>query len=256
MSKPFFLLTGDDSVRAEGIILVRRIVEKFGDVVVIATKNQQSAVSGKINFKGGEWGKEIVDGFETIWVDGSPVDSINFAYAYLDRKPDFVISGMNNGENVDNASLGSGTFAAALRANTCRNVPAMAFSMEIEYDDSTWMDEQDGKFNEELLKYPGESMEKIIKMFMEKSKGSLPLWNVNFPKNATDKIKFCATYTNNYFPNNVMISENRFDYLMEEIDEDSQAADSDVRAMLDGYIAITPIKFDITDWEELEKLKS
>ena len=70
MQKPFILITGDDSVRGEGIILVKRIVEKFADYQLIATKDQQSAVSGKLNFRGGIWGKEDVDGHEAVWVDG------------------------------------------------------------------------------------------------------------------------------------------------------------------------------------------
>ena len=120
MSRPFVLVTGDDSVRAEGIILVKRIIEKFADFKIIATKEQQSAVGGKMNFRGGSWGKEIVDGVETIWVDGSPVDSVKFAFSYLDRKPDMVISGMNTGENVDNSTMASGTFNAALQATFCQ----------------------------------------------------------------------------------------------------------------------------------------
>ena len=80
-NKPFILITGDDSVRAEGSILVKRVVEKFADYRIIATKEQQSAVGAKINLKnGGEWGTEQVDGVEAIWVDGTPGDSVYFAF--------------------------------------------------------------------------------------------------------------------------------------------------------------------------------
>lgn len=254
MSKPYILVTGDDSVRGEGIILVKRVVEKFADYEIIATKDQQSAVSGKLNFRGGAWGKETVDRHEAIWVDGSPGDAVNFAFDYMKKKPDIVISGMNIGENVDNSTLASGTFSAALRATYCRNTPAMAISFEVPVKDQSWLDDHNGDFREQLIDYPGIMLESIIHMFLEKSKNWMGVWNVNFPLDATDKYKFCPNYSNNYFPNQVKISKTRFDYI-DECDESSQAIDSDVRTMLDGYVAITPIKWDLTDWEELDKLK-
>lgn len=255
MQKPFILITGDDSVRGEGIILVKRVVEKFADYQLIATKDQQSAVSGKLNFRGGEWGTEIVDGHETVWVDGSPGDAVNFAYDYLDRKPDIVISGMNIGENVDNSTLASGTFSAALRATYCRNTPSMAISLEVADGDQSWIDDHSGNFREEMMEYPGVLLEKIIQMFLEHSKDWMGVWNVNFPVEKTDKYKFCPNYSNNYFPNRVKIKENRFGYV-DSCDPDSQPNDSDVKVLLDNKVAITPIKWDLTDWEELEKLRN
>jgi 5'-nucleotidase len=255
MPKPFILITGDDSVRGEGIILVKRVVEKFADYQLIATKDQQSAVSGKLNFRGGEWGKEIVDGHEAIWVDGSPGDAVNFAYDYLDKKPDIIISGMNIGENVDNSTLASGTFSAALRATYCRSTPAMAISLEVPVGDDSWLNDHNGDFREEMMEYPGVLLEKIIKLFIEKSKNWMGVWNINFPVEKTNEFKFCPNYSNNYFPNRVSIERDRFDYI-DEFDEESQAPDSDVKVMLDNIVAITPIKWDLTDWEELEKLRN
>ena len=256
MTKPFFLLTGDDSVRAEGLILVRRIVEKFANVAIVATQKQQSAVSGKLNFGPGKWGKEVVDGFETIWVDGSPGDAVNFAFDYLDRKPDFVISGMNLGENVDNSLITSGTFSAALRASYCRATPAIALSLEVPIEGTSWIHEHTGSFREELLDYPGNMIEPIIKQYMERSKTWFGVWNVNFPKESTDKLKFTPTYSNNYFENRIKVNtDNTFEYIYDKLNIKDIAPDSDVQAMRDGYIAITPIKYALTDREELERLK-
>lgn len=258
MNKPFILLTGDDSVRAEGLILVRRIVEKFADVAIIATKTQQSAVGGKMNFKQSTWGKEIVDGFETIWVDGSPVDAVHFAFDYLEKKPDFVISGMNIGENVDTSLLASGTFSAALRAFLARETPAIALSFEMSsISDLSWMNEHSGEFRNELLEYPGEILEKIVKMFIERSKVWSGVWNVNFPYKPTKRLKFCANYANNYFLNRIDINENyTFDYA--EVESDLNMRDitkwSDVDTMKNGYVAITPIKWDLNDWDEITQL--
>ena len=164
-NKPFILITGDDSVRAEGSILVKRVVEKFADYRIIATKEQQSAVGAKINLKnGGNWGTEQVDGVEAIWVDGTPGDSVYFAFDYLKKigkKPDLVISGMNLGPNFSDGSLLiSGTVCAASIAALSRHTPAIAFSF---YDSGkNWLKDHDGEFDEKMLEYPGEVMKKFI----------------------------------------------------------------------------------------------
>lgn len=253
MTRPFILITGDDSVRAEGTILVKRIVEKFADFKIIATKNQQSAVSGKMNFRGGTWGTEIVDGVEAIWVDGSPVDSVKFAFSYLERSPDIVISGMNTGENVDNSTMASGTFAAALHSTFCHHTPSLALSKEVDINDTSWLEDHHGGFREELLDYPGEILEKVIQKFLEESKAWKGLWNVNFPLEKTDKIKFTANYSDNYFPNRVKVDVNTFSYINAS-DTSNIKPDSDVRALLDNFVSITPIKWDLTDMKELQRL--
>ena len=252
MSRPFILITGDDSVRAEGTILVKRVVEKFADFKIIATKEQQSAVSGKMNFRGGAWGTEIVDGVEAIWVDGSPVDSVKFAFSYLDRTPDIVISGMNTGENVDNSTMASGTFAAALHGAFCHNIPSLALSKEVDIDDTSWLEDHNGTFREELLDYPGVILEHIVKDFLEESRTWKGLWNVNFPIEKTEKIKFTANYSDNYFPNRVKVEKDRFTYINAS-DMSNIKPDSDVRALLDGFVSITPIKWDLTDQQELRR---
>jgi 5'-nucleotidase len=253
MTRPFILITGDDSIRAEGTILVKRVVEKFADFKIIATKDQQSAVSGKMNFRGGTWGTEIVDGVEAIWVDGSPVDSVKFAFSYLERTPDIVISGMNTGENVDNSTMASGTFAAALHGTFCHHIPSLALSKEVDINDNSWLEDHNGGFREELLDYPGVILESIIKTFLEESKTKKGLWNVNFPLKPTDTIKFTANYSDNYFPNRVKVDEGRFSYINAS-DMSNIKPDSDVRALLENFVSITPIKWDLTDLEELSRL--
>lgn len=255
MTRPFILITGDDSVRAEGTILVKRIVEKFADFKIIATKEQQSAVGGKMNFKGGTWGTEIVDGVEAIWVDGSPVDSVKFAFSYLERSPSIVISGMNTGENVDNSTMASGTFAAALHSAFCHKVPSLALSKEVDIEDTSWLDDHNGEFREELLDYPGEILEKIVKTFLKESMTWKGLWNVNFPMERTDKIKFTVNYSDNYFPNRIQVEKDRFSYINES-ETTSIKLDSDVKALLDNFVSITPIKWDLTDNKELSRLNN
>ncbi|HRO64729.1 MAG TPA: hypothetical protein PKU78_00750 [Candidatus Dojkabacteria bacterium] len=131
----------------------------------------------------------------------------------------------------------------------------MAISLEVPVKDQSWLDEHSGGFREELMEYPGVLLEKIIKMFLERSKTWMGVWNVNFPIEKTDEFKFCPNFSNNYFPNRMDIQNNHFGYI-DNCDPDSQPEDSDVKVLLDNIVAITPIKWDLTDWGELEKLRN
>ena len=256
-NKPFILITGDDSVRAEGSILVKRVVEKFADYRIIATKEQQSAVGAKINLKnGGNWGTEQVDGVEAIWVDGTPGDSVYFAFDYLKKigkKPDLVISGMNLGPNFSDGSLLiSGTVCAASIAALSRHTPAIAFSF---YDSGkNWLKDHDGGFDEKMLKYPGEVMKKFIKYALEKGMPKGTFWNINFPAEPTNKIKLVSTYDGAHFPNRVKIEGDKYSYIPEFGSMDV-AENTDVKELANGFITFTPCRTQFTDQAEFDRLK-
>src|SRR4030043_988938 len=111
------LLTGDDGYNSLGTrVLIHHLKDKY-DISVVGTKVQQSGVGGKLTLdRSFKWGLKKVDGIEAIWVDGTPVDAIEFAQGYFKKPFDLVISGINWGENVTPALISSGTFSAAVRA--------------------------------------------------------------------------------------------------------------------------------------------
>lgn len=253
MTKKFILITGDDSVRAEGIILLKRVVEKFADFQIVATKNQQSAVGAAIDLHGGEWGKEIVDGHEAIWVDGYPSDATYFAFDYLKRKPDLVISGVNHGENIENSSvIRSGTLACAVTASASRYVPSVAFSMRISSKD--WRKEHNGTIRENLIDYPGKLIEKIIKKALDYNFEKGTFWNVNFPERITEEIKIVRTNEDGTYQNHQNIENNRFEYKLDAVHE-NWPEDTDAGALSSGFVTITPCKVEYTDYSQLDSLK-
>jgi 5'-nucleotidase len=252
---PFILITGDDSIRAEGSILVKKVVEKFADFKIIATKDQQSGVGGKITLKGEcKWGTEIVDGIEAIWVDGTPGDAVYFAFDYLKRKPDLVISGMNTGPNFSDGSLFiSGTVAAASIAANSRQTPTIAFSFNASGDN--WMKIHNGDFNEELIDYPGKMIERFIRLALKHKMPKGDFWNINFPVNPTEKIKVVETYKGAQFPNRVKIVDDKFSYIPEFGSLDIVPENTDVKELSNGFITFTPCRTQFTKQDELERLQ-
>jgi 5'/3'-nucleotidase SurE len=253
--KPFILITGDDSVRAEGIILVKRIVEGFADFKIIATKDQQSGVGGKINLKdGGRWGKEIVDGVETIWLDGTPGDAVYFAFDYLKQKPDLVICGVNMGPNFSNGNMFiSGTVSAAAIASISRKTPTIAFSMDISGD--KWFKDHNGEFDEILLEYPGKMIGKFIKLALKKGMAENSFWNINFPKTQTERVKIVKTYKGAQFPNRIIIQNDKYAY-NPEFGEIKAPNFTDVKELSKGFITFTPCSIQFTDVTEFMRLRS
>lgn len=255
MKKPFILITGDDSVRAEGIILIKKIVEKFADYKIIATKDQQSGVGAKISLtEGGNYGKEIVDGTETIWVDGTPGDAVYFAFDFLKKKPDLVISGMNMGPNFSDGNMFiSGTVSAAAIASNSRQTPTIAFSFNISAD--KWFAKHNGEFNSRLLDYPGKIIEKFIKLALKEKMPAGVFWNVNLPSEPTDIVKLVQTFKGSQFPNRMEIKKNRYSY-KPEFGEVKAPANTDVRELINGYITFAPCRAQFTDQDEYKKFSS
>lgn len=251
MPKPFFLLTGDDSVRAEGIILMKRVVEKFADFKIVATKDQQSAMGGRIN-RTGTWGTEIVDGAEAIWVDGSPSDAVYFAFEYLDRKPDMVLSGVNIGENVSYAIHRSGTVAAAMTACQARQTPAIAFSLVVDSD--VWHKDHDGSFRKELKKYPGKLLGEIIKKAQTYDFPANTFWNVNFPPKPTKDIRIVETGEGDYWLNHQKIDADTFAYINQKQTKNWKPT-TDVGALYQGSATISPCRVRYTDDSQMDDLK-
>lgn len=250
-TRPFFLLTGDDSIRAEGIILVKRLIQDWADFQIIATKEQMSGTGSKATFPGGKYGTEEVDGHTAIWLDGTPADCAYFASQYITRPIDLVISGLNQGQNVTNEMHRSGTVGAAVTASQCRNLKSLALSM-VTSDDRLFM-QHDGKFNEALLQYPGETVLKLIKLALTTEFPPQTFWNINFPAQPTSKIEVVPATNSQYWVNDMVIHEGSFAYLY--TNGENLTPGEDAYELQQGVITITPCKVEYTDSSQLNRVK-
>ena len=125
------LLTNDDGYTADGITILKKLLSKYGKVVIVAPMNVMSAKSVSLNLGHSIAMKKISD--DCYVLDGTPADCVTFGLGNLDIKFDFVVSGINHGLNVSYDTMYSGTVGAGLQALTYR-VPAFAVSCDFNFE--------------------------------------------------------------------------------------------------------------------------
>src|SRR6267154_2519228 len=119
------LLTNDDGIYAPGLRVLRKELQKFGEVTVVAPATEQSATGHSITLLVPLMVQEVRDEDDQFlgWaVEGKPADCVKLALQeLLPEPPDLVVSGMNAGSNAGINVLYSGTVAAAIEASFFRH---------------------------------------------------------------------------------------------------------------------------------------
>src|SRR5690242_395216 len=121
-----FLATNDDGILAYGLECLIAAAEPLGEVTVVAPDREQSATSHSLTL---HHPLHPVSRGDRRWqVDGTPTDCVMLAIeALMPERPDFVLSGINHGQNMGEDVLYSGTVAAAMEG-LALGIPSMAFS--------------------------------------------------------------------------------------------------------------------------------
>ncbi|MGE3180195.1 MAG: 5'/3'-nucleotidase SurE [Phycisphaerae bacterium] len=241
------LVTNDDGILAPGISALYRAVADLGHVDVVAPETTQSAMGHAITIKTPMLVRRVhVNNTFHGWaVDGRPADCVKLAMKeLLDEPPDFVVSGINHGANTGVNVLYSGTVAGAAEGSFF-GPPSMAFSLELS----------------EKLDF--EKAEKIAReMFIQYAK-SKPhrgmCLNVNFPPldHGWPRGVKCTpmgllTMDDHY------IKERHEDGTMYWLDgklpDHQRDPQSDLAALRENYVSVTPLKFELTHLEQLKEV--
>jgi len=137
------LVTNDDGILAEGLWLLAKELSIFSDVVVAAPDREQSAIGTAVTLTQPlrvQRIKPLVPGIEAYSVQGTPGDSVILALEKLARdQVGVVVSGVNQGLNVGNDVLISGTVAAALQGYL-RGLSAIALSLSLAGSENGYLD--------------------------------------------------------------------------------------------------------------------
>lgn len=121
------LLSNDDGYRAEGILCLGRYLRELGDVVTVAPELDRSGASNSLTLDMPLRVTRVED--DVYYINGTPTDCVHLAVTgLLDEEPDMVVSGINNGANLGDDVLYSGTVAAAMEGRFL-GLPALAVSM-------------------------------------------------------------------------------------------------------------------------------
>lgn len=126
-----FLLSNDDGYQAPGINELANTLSTIGEVVIVAPEENKSASSSSLTLKNP---LTITEYKENIYfINGTPTDCVHIALSgFLKFKPDMVISGINDGPNMGDDTIYSGTVAAAMEGYLL-DIPSLAISMS-QYD--------------------------------------------------------------------------------------------------------------------------
>ena len=168
--RPLILVTNDDGITAPGLRTLISVMNKIGDVVVVAPDSPQSAMGHAITINSTLYIEKVtIDGNQPEYsCTGTPADCVKFAVnEILDRRPDICVSGINHGSNSSINVIYSGTMSAALEAGI-EGIPAIGFSL-LDYN---W------NANFEHCKT---FVETITRQALENGMGEGVVLNVNFP---------------------------------------------------------------------------
>lgn len=243
------LVTNDDGIDSAGISALAEGLKEIADVMVVAPYDEQSAVGHGITMKIPlRVTKYYKNGtFFGYAVEGTPADCVKMGIRnIIGEAPDLVISGINHGSNTAINIIYSGTVSAAREA-AIMDVPAIAISV-------TSHDAQDFTY-----------ASKVIKMIALKvAEHGLPngtLLNVNVPNVPENEIagilvtKQSKAKWDDIYEKRVDPYGKEYYWLTGKLVEIETELDTDQLAIRNNYVSLTPIHFDLTDYETFEKMK-
>ena len=248
--KPLILVTNDDGITAPGIRKLVEIMNEIGEVIVVAPDSPQSGKGHAITINSTLMVEEIkMDGPQRDFAcSGTPVDCVKLALdKVLTRRPDLVVSGINHGSNSSINVIYSGTMSAAVEAGV-EGLPAIGFSL-LDYSFEADFDQARDFIKEIVLKTLANPMPEGIVL------------NVNIPKLKKKEIKgikICrqakAKWEEN-FDERTNPQGKKYYWLTGYFNNMDGGAEADETALMDGYISIVPVKFDLTGYEYMDKLR-
>jgi 5'-nucleotidase len=245
-SRPLFLLSNDDGVRAAGILAAQEALAPLGDVIVAAPDRERSATSHSISLEHPLRAEEIRP--KVFAIDGTPVDCVYLALLHLcPRKPDLVISGINHGYNLGSDIFYSGTVAAAVEGSL-RGVPGIAVSQErrapLDFSRATSF------------------LRSLVAQILGRGVGTLPsngILNVNLPANASTNYE--VTFLGRRVYRDLVdvrqdLRGRSYYWIGGPEAEGVDVPGSDMSAIRAGDVSLTPITLDLSNRAFIEPLRS
>jgi 5'-nucleotidase len=246
------LLTNDDGIHAPGLRALRKELRKIGDVIVVAPAGEQSAVGHSVTLLTPLIIQEVFDEEKTFlgWaVEGRPADCVKLALLeLLPEAPDLVVSGMNAGSNAGINVLYSGTVAAAIEGAFYRQT---SIAVSLEYTKPKPLDYA------RAATYARQVIERIIEHKPEPG----TLFNVNIPSLEKGPVKGIRVVPQNVstyleeFHRRVDPRGRTYFWTSSNLECPEPHPDSDVTALADSYITVTPLQFNLTDEALLGRMK-
>ncbi len=236
---PRILLTNDDGVFSEGLRLLARSLREIAEVVVVAPDREQSASGHSLTLHRPLRMQQLEDSVHSV--DGTPTDCVNLAVLWLlkDRRPDLIVSGINFGSNLGDDVTYSGTVSATFEG-TLLGIPSVAFSQQVAED------------------FSFENGVRVARRFVEvliaESLPSDLLLNVNIPAGEIQGVRL--TRLGNRVYKQAVVEKvdprGRTYFWIAGTPEWQEEEGTDHAAVSTGYVSVTPLHLDLTDYRGLE----
>ncbi|MFO1005880.1 MAG: 5'/3'-nucleotidase SurE [Planctomycetaceae bacterium] len=244
------LLTNDDGIHAPGLRALRDVLSELGHVTTVAPLTEQSGVGHRITYLHPIMVKEIFEhGQHYGWaVDGSPADCVKLGVLeFSGGRPDLIVSGINSGANIGINVLYSGTVAAAIEG-AFFGITSIAVSIQ-----------QNAKVPSDYPQTARAALP-LIRRLLADFPQTGNLWNINFPPTA-DEPPVGVQFTSMGVKRHDDTIEKRIDprgrpYYWSGLDPLRNHAlepGTDVAELKHRYITITPLHYDMTNHELLQR---
>jgi len=244
------LLTNDDGILAEGLIALYEELKGDFELSVVAPETEMSAVGHAITLSNPLRVRQFKRNgiFLGYGVSGTPADCVKIGVQeILQQRPDMILSGINLGSNVGINLLYSGTVSAATEG-AFLGIPSVAISLNTK--------------NNPDFGFPARFSRRMIQFVKENGLKEGTALNVNIPAIPEDQIEGISVTTQDLVRHRDRYEKrndprgNVYYWLATETPVEESIPSTDLMALRENRIAITPISFDLTDLKEVKRLAS
>jgi len=235
------LISNDDGYQAPGIVALHDALKAIADVEVVAPEHNNSAKSNALTLHSPLYVHRAPNGFR--YINGTPADCVHIALTgLLGYRPDLVVSGINNGANMGDDTVYSGTVGAAMEGYLF-GIPAIAFSQV----DKGWGE----------LETAARKAREIVERMQAHLNEPPWLLNVNIPNMPYDALRplqLCRL-GRRHAAQRVIEQQSPRGEIMYWIGGAGPAKDAgedtDFHATAHGHVSITPLQIDLTDYQSM-----
>ena len=249
------LISNDDGIEARGLRALRDIAKQLSDDVwVVAPEVNHSGAGHSLSLREPIRMRQIDE--RTFAVRGTPTDCVIMGVRHvLDKRPDVVLSGVNMGQNLAEDVTYSGTIAAAFEA-TLVGIRAIALSQAIGIGGEAG---ERGPDWETSVQHGPDVVRRLLAL--EWAPNSL--MSVNFPDCAPNMVKGVQVTTQGRRDQEVLAIDERRDtwgtpyyWLGFRSRKSSAPEGTDLRAVYDGYVSVTPLSLNLTSQNMLSPVRA
>lgn len=243
---PEILVTNDDGITSQGVIVLAKALQGFANVSVVAPDRERSAIAHSLTLHRPLRVEKIKKNYFAI--DGTPADCVHLAVnAILSKRPHLIVSGINKGGNLGDDVTYSGTVSAAFEG-TLLGIPSFAISL---------VSRSHFKFQTAAC-----FAVRVARYILQKGLPKDTLLNINVPNlDETQIASYRITQQGRWIHNGSTVIEKtdprgkKYYWIGGSQLIFDQRANTDFDAVSNGSISITPLRLDLTDYPSIPQLK-